>query len=241
MIDWLARDPQDELTVRVAGHALPLVIRRHSTAKRMTLRLAPDGREVRITIPRWGRTADALAFAESRTDWLSRQHAAIPPAEPARNGGMISFRGECVTICLKPDAPRSPVLEHGRLVLGGPDASLGNRVRRWLQGEAHAVCSADLDSYCAIAKVAAPPLALSNAKRRWGSCSPSGSIRINWRLIMAPDYVRRSVVAHEVAHLVHLDHSPQFHAALTCIYDGDLDAANRWLKAEGRSLYRGFG
>ncbi|MFA7587072.1 MAG: M48 family metallopeptidase, partial [Novosphingobium sp.] len=66
-------------------------------------------------------------------------------------------------------------------------------------------------------------------------------IRINWRLIMAPDPVRRSVVAHEVAHLVHFDHSPRFHALLADLFEDDLSAANEWLKREGRNLYAWFG
>ena len=86
-----------------------------------------------------------------------------------------------------------------------------------------------------------PALALSSANRRWGSCAADGSIRINWRLIMAPDSVRRSVVAHEVAHLVHFDHSPAFHAFLAKIFEGSVPSANRWLKEKGRSLYVPFG
>ena len=66
-------------------------------------------------------------------------------------------------------------------------------------------------------------------------------MRINWRLVMAPDAVRRSVVAHEVAHLLHFDHGPAFKAALAAIYDGDLAASDRWLKAHGRTLYAAFG
>ena len=64
---------------------------------------------------------------------------------------------------------------------------------------------------------------------------------MNWRLIMAPDAVRRSVVAHEVAHLIHFDHSPAFHALLAELFEDDIDAANRWLKANGRRLYSYFG
>jgi predicted metal-dependent hydrolase len=82
---------------------------------------------------------------------------------------------------------------------------------------------------------------LSNAQRRWGSCSAKGAIRINWRLIMAPDAVRRSVVAHEVAHLLHFNHSAQFHAALARLFEGDIAVANAWLKREGRGLYLPFG
>jgi len=66
-------------------------------------------------------------------------------------------------------------------------------------------------------------------------------VRINWRLIMAPDMVRRSVVAHEVAHLAHFDHSPRFKAHLGSLFEGDLAEADRWLKREGRSLYAHFG
>ena len=99
----------------------------------------------------------------------------------------------------------------------------------------------DLAHYCLRDGRRAPPLALSRAQRRWGSCAADGAIRINWRLIMAPDAVRRSVVAHEVAHLTHFDHSPAFHAHLGALFEGDVSAANRWLKREGRSLYAHFG
>jgi predicted metal-dependent hydrolase len=116
-----------------------------------------------------------------------------------------------------------------------------SRLERWLRGEAQAKLADDLAYYCARAGQSIPALSLSSAQRRWGSCSTRGMIRINWRLIMAPDHVRRSVVAHEVAHLSHFDHSPQFHAALAELFEADISLANRWLKREGRSLYVHFG
>jgi predicted metal-dependent hydrolase len=99
---------------------------------------------------------------------------------------------------------------------------------------------ADLLHYCTAAEVAAPRLRLSRARRRWGSCSSDGTVRINWRLVQAPDHVRRSVVAHEVAHLVHFDHSREFYALFARIFDGDATAADKWLKTQGRSLYAQF-
>ena len=66
----------------VGDRELPIVVRRLRTARRITLRLAPDGSEARISMPEWGRTADALRFAEQRRDWLAAQLARIP--EPAR-------------------------------------------------------------------------------------------------------------------------------------------------------------
>ena len=94
--------------------------------------------------------------------------------------------------------------------------------------------------YCDRAGLPPAQVRLSRAKRRWGSCSSKGVLRLNWRLVQAPDFVRRSVVAHEVAHLVHFDHSPAFHALLDTIYEGEIEDANRWLKQHGRTLYASF-
>lgn len=241
MLDWLRRNPYREPVIDLGGKELPVVIRRLDRARRLTMRLAPDGSEVRITIPRWTRTAEALAFAQSRRDWLARQFAALPAPEPLADGATIRFRGEATVLRHDPAAPRRPVPGGGILAVGGPESSLQPRLRRWLEVQAREHLTSDLAHYCAKVRKASPPLALSNARRRWGSCAPDGAIRINWRLIMAPDTVRRSVVAHEVAHLVHFDHSPAFHACLAELFEGDLPAANRWLKAHGRELYLPFG
>jgi predicted metal-dependent hydrolase len=238
MLDWLKRDaPSIELT----GRTLPIAIRRLPQARRLTMRLAPDGSEVRISIPRWGRTAEALEFARSRSGWLEAQLAKVAVPQPLAGGGEVQFRGELRRIVHDPARPRRPELSETSIFLGGPEAGLQGRLRRWLEAEAKDLLAQDLTFYCARAEVRVPDLLLSRAQRRWGSCAANGTVRINWRLVLAPDFVRRSVVAHEVAHLVHMDHSPRFHALLGRIYEGDLASANRWLKREGRSLYVPFG
>jgi hypothetical protein len=241
MLDWLERDPREPHMVAVGDTRLPVVIRRLANARRITLRLAPDGSEARVSMPRWARTRDALQFAQSRADWLGAQLAALPKKETPGNGTRLRFRGEWLVVAHSPDARRRPDRRGDTLHAGGPGQSLPARLKRWLEGEARELLAGDLTEYCARIGREAPKLALSNARRRWGSCGPDGTIRINWRLVMAPDFVRRSVVAHEVAHLVHFDHSPRFHALLGEIYEADIKAANRWLKQEGRSLYAPFG
>lgn len=241
MIDWLRRNPREIPTVDLGSARLPIVVRRHTGAKRMTLRLSPDGSEVRVTIPQWARSGDAIAFAEARRDWLAAQLETVPENEVVGHGTSIPYRGIPVTIRHEPAAPRKPVLGNDVIVIGGPHTALKGRLRRWLEAEARTLFAEDLAHYCALTDKAVPRLALSAAQRRWGSCGPQGSIRINWRLVMAPDPVRRSVVAHEVAHLVHFDHSPRFHALLGKLFEGDIKAANSWLKKEGRSLYHPFG
>lgn len=235
--DWLRRGADDPHTINLDERVLPVIISRLAQARRMTLRLSPDGREVRISMPRWGRTADALAFAQARRDWLAQQLKAIPTAAPFSHGTALPFRGARLRIEHDPAAPRRAVACDAAIRIGGTAESLPSRLKRWLQAEARLLIEADLAEYCGRAGQAAPRLLLSSARRRWGSCAGDGTIRINWRLVMAPDFVRRSVVAHEVAHLVHFDHSPRFHALLAELYEGDIDEANGWLKREGRSLY----
>lgn len=241
MIDWLRRDSHDAPEVELDGRRLPIVIVRHPRARRMVLRLAPEGDAVRVTLPRWGRTAEAVEFARSRADWLAAQLARLPRAAPPEAGGTLAYRGETLAIAWSPDAPRRAALAGNAVAIGGPQQHLAPRLQRWLEAEALRLMTADLAEYCAAAAVPAPALRLSRARRRWGSCASDGTVRINWRLIMAPDAVRRSVVAHEVAHLLHFDHGPAFKAALARIYDGDLSAADRWLAAQGRTLYAPFG
>ena len=244
MIDWL-RDDHQNPAIEVGGQTLPIAIRRHARARRLTMRLSPDGREVRITLPTWGRTRDALAFATARAEWIERQLDRVPGKLSVADGETIAYRGERLRIAWDKAAGRKPVVDNGILRVGGTAEGLEGRVRRWLEAEALHLCGDDLAFYCQRAGLDVPALRLSRAQRRWGSCSGDRKtgrcIRINWRLVMAPDHVRRSVVAHEVAHLVHFDHSPAFHALLAGLFEGHLPEADGWLKREGRSLYAAFG
>jgi len=250
MIEWLRRvRPQPQPTaataapaqLRVGDRLLPVELRRLSHARRMTLRLAPDGHAVRISLPPWVPVHEALAFARARSEWLDAQAARLPGSQPLAPGSVITYRGAPVTVAWNPQAARRPQQVDSRIVIGGPEQGLGTRLARWLEAEARRTLTLDLSEYCIRAGRPVPGLALSRARRRWGSCAANGTIRINWRLIMAPDAVRRSVVAHEVAHLVHFDHSPAFHASLAAIFEGSVDEANLWLKRHGPALYQPFG
>jgi len=241
MIEWLKRRPDQPLTVEIAGRELPLVLRRTASARRMTMRLASDGSEVRITLPTWGRSAEALAFAKAKAGWLAIQLEAMPAPVVLGHGATLPYLGEELRIDHDPARSRRVKVTADAIELGGPAESLAPRLTRWLQGEARALLTEDLAFYCQRAAQPVPRLLLSSAQRRWGSCAHDGTIRLNWRLVMAPEMVRRSVVAHEVTHLVHFDHSERFHAMLGEIYEGDIRAANRWLKKHGRGLYLHLG
>lgn len=240
MMDWMRRDPLSQ-EIELNGEIVPIVLRRMKQAKRLTLRLAPDGSEVRITLPNWARDAEALAFAHARGDWLAKQFSKIPRRTAPRAGGEILLRGKTLTIDWSYDAPRRPQQIDDSVRLGGPEQSLEKRLKGWLERQALSLFETDMADYVERADLSPVPVGLSRAQKRWGSCSDKERIRLNWRLVQAPDFVRRSVVAHEVTHLVHFDHSPAFHALLDDIYEGDIKQADGWLKEHGRSLYATFG
>lgn len=238
MLDWLRRKPSEPPSLTLAGKTLPIILRRLPQARQLTLRLSPDGREIRVSMPTWARTEDALTFARSRADWLAAQLARHGAGrQPITHGALVPYRGAPHRLCHDPALPRRVHAIDGALRIGGPAEGLASRLQRWLQAEARGLFAQDLAFYCARAGVGVPPLALSSAQARWGSCSSRGVVRLNWRLVMAPDAVRRSVVAHEVAHLVHFNHSPAFHALLATLFEGDVEDANRWLRRHGRGLY----
>lgn len=240
MLDWLRRAPL-EPEIELGGKRVPIVLKRMHNARRLTLRLAPDGSAVRITLPAWAEGGEAIAFAHARADWLTAQLDRLPARAAPVPGGDVQYRGASLRLHWEPGAPRRPAVAGGVLRLGGPESGLEVRIRRWLEAEALRLCEADMREYCAAAALDPVPIGLTRAQRRWGSCSDKSRIRINWRLVQAPDHVRRSVVAHEVAHLVHFDHSPAFHALLARIFEGEIAAADRWLKEHGRELYAAFG
>ena len=235
MIDWL-RAPADPVVVLGAGE-LPLHIRRHPRATRMTLRLGEDGESARVTLPRWGTTREAVKFAQSRAGWLEAQLAKRPPRTEPHPGGIVVFRGRELMIDWHADLPRKAVLRDTSITLGGPRDTLAPRLRRWMQGEARALFADDLAFYASRAGLCLPDFALSNARRRWGSCSSNGNLSFSWRLVLAPEDVLDYVVAHEVAHLQELNHSARFWAVVEELY-GPSKKQQHWLKKNGSALHR---
>lgn len=224
--------------VAIGAQLVPLTIRRHPRSRSISLRIDAARRGLAVTMPHWVAEREALNFIESRRAWIEERLAALGPDNLLGDSDMVPFRGQDYRISWSATAKRTPLLQAGRLELGGEEMMVGRRVERWLKAQAQRVFAADLAHYCAQANHGdVPKIGLSNARRRWGSCSQSGWVRVQWRLIMAPDFVRRAVIAHEVAHLRHMDHSPRFYDWLDTIYEGDRRAADSWLKVHGNTLH----
>ena len=227
----------DALSISLGGTDYPLQLRRSKQARSIIVSADTVKGVVRLTVPAHASARQALRFAQSKSAWLTDRFAEAVPPIPVTDGSQIGFLGESHHIRWSPEFARRPWRENGEILLGGPQDHIETRVIRWLKSQAREIFAEDLEFYCRRAGLALPRLGVGDARRRWGSCSGKGSIRLNWRLVMAPPLVRRSVVAHEVAHLEHMDHSPRFYALLDRIYESDRRVADRWLKEHGRGLH----
>ena len=220
--------------------ALPVAIeiRPMRSARRLRLRFDENSGTLKLTCPvRTSRRA-ALAWALDQREWIDAQLARSLPAEPLVAGAVVPIEGRDVRIVWAETEPRTPVLVDGELRCGGPEAGLARRVESFLKARALETMSAEVAECGALAELQPGPVSVGDAGSRWGSCSSNGRIRLSWRLILAPPAVRRYVVAHEVAHLKHLNHGAQFKALEAKLFGPGVAEAKAILRRVGPRLRR---
>jgi predicted metal-dependent hydrolase len=238
---------------------------RHARARRMRLSVDPASGRVRLTIPPRASLKQAMAWANDHRGWIDAQRAKLPQGQPFLPDAIIPIEGEDVVIDWSPERSRTITLVRhaglvpastephalGReaqwtpgqargdaaLVCGGPLEGLSRRIETWFKRRALAILTEETAEFAAKAGVTVSRVTVADPKGRWGSCASTGAIRYSWRLICAPSYVRRSTVAHEVAHRLHMDHSPAFHAAYRQLLEADPAPARAWLRRHGAALH----
>lgn len=210
---------------------------RHPRARSMRLSVDPRDGRVRLTLPPRASLGKALAWVEEKREWIATQRARLPKGNPFVPGASFAIGDETVEIAWAAAGARTPRREGGRLLCGGPREGLERRIERWLKTEALRLLSDETAEFAALAGVTVTRVAVGDPRGRWGSCASSGAIRYSWRLILAPAFVRRATVAHEVAHRVHMNHGPDFHALAARLLAADPEPARRWLRTNGAALH----
>lgn len=226
---------------RLASHPdlpLPVLLCPIRSARHIRIRLDERESLLKVTHPRHVRASAALAWAASQKQWVEQQLGRMEPPEPLVSGASIPVEGEEVILCWDEGAARLPALESGRLTCGGPKEAFPRRIEAFLRRRALEMLSAETAEMAARAGVRAVSVRVGDARTRWGSCSSKGAIRYNWRLILAPPQARLYVVAHEVAHLAHLNHGPGFKALERDLFGGDTRQAEALLRRSGPRLRR---
>ena len=231
------------------GKAVGLIITRHPRARRYVLRVKADG-SARVTIPRRGTIAGARSFVGKNLGWLELQlqRLAERPTRPAawRVGTAILFRGEQVNI-----AWAATDTSHGCLPTGNgpakvwigeesvrvPDVSgdLRTPIERHLWKLAARELPGRVIEFAELHRLRVARVMVRNQRSRWGSCSPRGTISLNWRLIQAPPNVRDYIILHELCHLRQMNHSDRFWREVASVCP-DYQRAELWLKRNGDLL-----
>lgn len=193
---------------------MPYQLRR--SRRRRTLGLTVTPSEVRIHAPSWTPRAEIECYVVQQHDWLRRAWNRMQERAPqaaAASLAEVRYLGKVLAL----DVRASLFVEVMRLgdtlrVHAPLDADVGAIVRDWLSAQAGRLLGWRLARIARRLGRAPSRFALSDAQTQWGSCTRHGHIRLNWRLVQAPLALIDYVAAHELAHLVHLDHSPRFWA-----------------------------
>jgi len=242
--DGPVRDGSSLITLTHDGETIVVALRRATTARRFTLRVRFAARDAVLTMPQRASLRDARAFAERHAAWIAARLNRLPATIPFAHGSVIPLRGVDHALIHAPEKrgtvwteERDDVATRLALCVAGQAEHVPRRVRDHFKREARR----DLED--AVARhtqaIGLPPrgVGLRDPVSRWGSCSAAGSLNFSWRLIMAPPYVLNYLAAHEVAHLVHLDHSPRFWALARRLCP-ETDRAEAWLATHGAHLHK---
>jgi predicted metal-dependent hydrolase len=208
----------------------PVLVVRHRQARRYRLRLTEVG-ALRVTVPQRASAAGGLRFAQSQAEWIATEWSRLTARLSWSAGTAIWYRGE-----------PTPLSMDGVEVVWGDErvvVDAGATIRDAVQAHLRAIAAAELPGRCRAlgedARLIPSRVRVGDQRSRWGSCSSTGGIRLNWRLIQMPPEVADYVMLHELVHLEHPDHSRRFWRAVEVVCPG-WRAADQWLRRHAREL-----
>lgn len=222
--------------LRLDSREVPLELSRHPRARRITLRLNPAGDGVRMVLPRRTPIAEAISFAEQNRGWILKHLEKVPARIPFVAGAVIPILGQDHVILHDPAARCGVTRGDGEVRAAGLAEHLPRRIGDFLKREARAEITAAARDKAARVERKIGRLSIRDTRSRWGSCNSDGDLNFSWRLVLAPEHVLDYVVAHEVAHMVHLNHSRRFWK-LAGDLSQDMAGAKAWLTRHGAQLW----
>jgi predicted metal-dependent hydrolase len=230
------------LLVKHGSQVFAIRLRRHRRARRYTLRIHPTDREAILTMPPRGLIAEAREFAQLHGGWIAARLGRLPKAAPFQPGTVVPLRGTPHRIVHRAGV-RGTVWTETResgdkvLCVAGGYEHIDRRIHDFLKREARRDLHKVALDYAEMLGVRVKRLSIRDQSSRWGSCTSAGSLSFSWRLILAPPFVLDYLAAHEVAHLVEMNHSPRFWRVVAKICPS-VERAKKWLDTYGNDLHR---
>lgn len=227
-------------SIDLAGLERHIKLRRDSRARRMALRLDPAQRCVHFVLPRFASTSKAQAFIDDHRQWVMDRINELPEYIALEAGAVLPILGREVRVVVEKDPTRKSThieLQDYTLLVQTNLDEYEPRIKRFLKSLAREYLTDILKEKTAQLEKKPKKIQIRDTKTRWGSCSADGNISLSWRLIFAPPDAMDYVVAHEAAHLIHMDHSKNFWAQCEALCVG-YKAGKKWMKSEGYTLHQ---
>jgi len=229
----------DRTFIEIDGERQEILVRQNNRANRYRITL--DSRQgIILTVPKAGNWSDAEAFLTKQHNWLAARQHHVVAQKPIELGATIPLRGvdtllqSTGTLRGVPKFERSDDMQI--LHVPGAPEHIGRRTIDWLKREAKADLAHSVQVHTKRLGVRHKAISMRDQSTRWGSCSSAGNLNFNWRLILAPSFVLDYVAAHEVAHLIEMNHSQAFWDQVERTLP-DMQRGRTWLKVHGRTLF----
>jgi predicted metal-dependent hydrolase len=238
-----SKRPAGKSAGRIEDIGAEVQVRRHSGARRLTLRVSRTSRAVIVTIPVQCDLDEAGTFLSRHIDWVRERLDSLPDPVPFRDGVAMPLRGEPHKVvftgatCTRIVTVVAVEGHRPQIRVPGSLETAPRRLRDWLFAEARRDLDKRVAHHAGFLALKASKIAVRDQTSRWGSCSTTGVLSFSWRLILAPPHILDYVSAHEVAHLAEMNHGPRFWA-LVKQATPDFEAAKRWLLIYGLDLHR---
>ncbi|MGB0799594.1 MAG: M48 family metallopeptidase, partial [Planktomarina sp.] len=207
---------------------------RNARSRRLSLRLSRMRAQATLTMPPHCTMSEAERFVREKESWLRQHFAATPERVTVGFDTKILIEGRPVPIC-QGTGRRTHLTSDALLVPPGDDM-IGARVKAFLKLRAKSALHTATQHYADALGQNFGRITLRDTTSRWGSCSSQRNINYSWRLIMAPKEVLNYVAAHEVAHLIEMNHSPAYWAQVARVYPNYQEPRD-WLREQGERLH----
>ncbi|HEX2887530.1 SprT family zinc-dependent metalloprotease [Vineibacter terrae] len=228
----------DAVDIAHAGETLTVAYEPSARARRVALRVDARTGHVKLVVPPRMSREQALEFAQQNAAWIATRLKRRQPPVPFADGAVIPLFDAPHRIRHRPDARGTVWIENGEIHVAGGVEHMSRRVGDWLTARLREHLQPLVREKAARVERPASPFSLRDTATQWGSCSKSGALCFSLRLAFAPSDVVDYVVAHEIAHLVHHNHSARFWALAAKLTAGDLAACKAWLRHHGQSVMR---
>ena len=220
-----------------ASYYFPLKVIKKRRIKRITLRVSHIDGIVKLTMPLNFKLGEAKRFVDKQIHWLEEKLQNVGPFYPVVPGIIMPINGQKKRLSIEEGINLDFYLSSNSLIFPKNFKPLNLQVRDFLKQRARNFFTSSCDLYSRKLGTSYRSVNIKDPKTRWGSCSSEGNIMFSWRLMMAPPQVSDYVAAHEVAHLVHLNHSSAFWETVAQICPNYREH-RLWLRENGRSLHK---